>query len=217
MIGVVYFAVLFALVHAITRRGGTDVVGACVATVLLGSPWLLGLLVMAFDRPGPLRNWVISSLLVLFSPALALHYDWTLARDYCQVGSLPSPLLILSLNLFFLGSYAVYWRAMGPQPCPSCHRRSLIPLMHLWGQTPRTSKTRWCASCGSLFWRIGAGPWQKERRRTWLDKPVDPFAGLDDTAATEASVAVAASETSMSAHEPLVRLGAAHEHTRIKA
>lgn len=180
MIGVVYFALIFAIYDILRKRGGADVRNAIVACTLLLSPWILGVLALALDRPGPMRNWMVTSLFTLFSPALALYHDWVTGLTLWRTGTIPSPLTTMLLNTFFLGSYAVYWRAMGPQQCPTCRRWALIPLIHLWGQTRRTEKTRWCAACGDLVWRIGRGPWQKERRRTWLDKPVDPLAGLDD-------------------------------------
>lgn len=172
MIAIVYFAVIFAIVDAVRKRGIAETLGVMTACGLLLTPWILGVLVMVLDRPGPQRNWTVTSIFMLFAPGIALYYDSVTVATYWRTGTIYSVPLTLFMNLFFFGSYAIYWKATGPQTCPLCNKWALIPLVRLSGPTRRTEKTRWCAACGGLLWRLGNGPWQKERRRTWLDGAV---------------------------------------------
>jgi hypothetical protein len=181
MILVAYFALVFMIFNA--QQGKVGAIGwedGTLWTVLL-SPWILGGLVMLLDQPGPIRNWAVSGLLMTFSPALVIQHDYYALKGLLETGRMAHPLQSLLFNAFFLGSFAVYWYHMGIARCPQCARRALIPLMRLWGQAPRTSKTRWCASCGALLWKHADGSWRKERRRTWLDD-------VRETAAEEPSV-----------------------------
>lgn len=180
MIGVAYFALVFTTMGAARDGAGQlDLFHGMLWSVLL-TPWMLGFLVLLLDRPGPLRNWTVSTLFMLFSPALAVAHDWITAATLLDTGSIPHPVSTLAINVVFLGAFAVYWYYMAPARCPGCGRASLIPLMMLGGQTRRTVKTRWCAGCGGQYWGAGRGPWNKERRRTWLDKGEVPAADPDE-------------------------------------
>lgn len=170
MILVVYFALVLMIVNAQHAKAGSVGWEDGTLWALLLSPWILGGLVMLLDQPGPIRNWAVSGLLMCFSPALTIQHDYYALKGLIETGRIAHPLQSLLFNAFFLGSFAVYWYHMGIARCPQCERRALIPLMRLWGQAPRTTKTRWCASCGALLWRHADGSWRKERRRTWLDE-----------------------------------------------
>jgi hypothetical protein len=137
---------------------------------ILFTPWILGFLVMLLDRGGALKNWAVLTLFMLFPVALALGHDWITMAGLLDTGTITRPWNTLALNLFLLGLFAAYWYFMGPVNCPSCGGVALIPLLTLWGRTLRTEKTRWCARCGSLYWKIGSGPWKIERRTTWVDR-----------------------------------------------
>lgn len=137
--------------------------------VALLLPWLLGVLIVMFDRPGPVRNWAGPLLLSLFYPTLALSYDWAIVVQWARFGNPPDLRITLVGNVLLLGGFSWYVASMLPRRCPACGQRSLIPLLRLGSQERRTSKTRWCASCGGKYWKDREGAWQKERRKTWLD------------------------------------------------
>lgn len=147
------------------RGGGWTIVPAA----LLLSPWLLGILIIAFDRPGPLRNWMGPVLLSLFYPGVALWYDVASLAEWVRFGQYPAWAFAVFLNVVFLGGFTAYIVSMGPRRCPRCSRRALIPLLRLGKQEQRTAKTRWCAACGAQLWRDLEGQWRPERRKTWLD------------------------------------------------
>lgn len=157
--------------------GGINV----VPVLQLLSPWLLGVALIVFDRPGPLRNWMAPLLLSLFYPTAALCYDAAALADWARFGHAPPWFVPAALNVTCLGGFAIYLHSMYPKRCPTCDRRALIPLLRLGTREKRTSKTRWCACCGAKLWRDDRGQWQPERRRTWLDSekageetPADP-------------------------------------------
>jgi len=186
MILIAYFALAFAIVDVAHRHDASGGFEQGILGALLLTPWILGALFAVLDRPGPVRNWTVSSLLMLFSPALAIRHDWIAASQAFRTGSVPNLGVTVLVNVFFFGSYALYWYAMGPAACPGCGRKALIPLMKMWGQARRMQKTRWCAACGGQYWRRGGGPWLKERRTTWLDGAPD---GDLDAAEAEADPA----------------------------
>lgn len=200
MIGVAYFAIIFTIASSLRDGAGKVQPFAAMLSAILFTPWILGFLVLFFDRPGPLKNWAVPTLFMLFCPAIALGQDWITATAYWDSGTIARPLATAVLNLFCFGSLALYWNRMGPAECPACGRVALIPLMGLWGQTRRTDNTRWCAGCSSLYWKVRNGPWKKERRKTWLDTveiraddsdaypPFPGFEGAGQPAAAQALV-----------------------------
>jgi hypothetical protein len=137
--------------------------------ILIGSPWLLGFLVLAVERNGPVKYWAAPLLLSLTSPALAVCHNWVTVDLWRRTGELPNVLASLAINAILIGSFSVFFVAMYPGCCPRCGHRSLIPLRKFWGRSNRTLKTRWCGSCGAQYWRDRQGIWQKERRATWVD------------------------------------------------
>lgn len=147
-----------------------------VPMLQLLSPWLLGLALIVFDRPGPLRNWLAPLLLSLFYPIAALWYDAASIADWARFGHPPQWIFAAALNVICLGGFAIYLRSLYPTRCPECDRRALIPLLRLGKQEKRTNRTRWCACCGVQLWRGDSSEWQRERRQTWLtsdETPVD--------------------------------------------
>jgi hypothetical protein len=90
-----------------------------------------------------------------------------------QHGRTPAFLPTLLLNLVVLGQLVAYRTRLIPSRCPSCQRRSLIPLMRLFQTEARSANTHWCAACGGQFWKDVDGTWRTERRKTWLDRRDD--------------------------------------------
>jgi hypothetical protein len=141
-----------------------------LATLLVSLP-LLASLVVAFDRPGPLKNWAVSFLIFLLYPAIALNHDLAALSDYLARGTRPALWTTLLLNLAIIPPSVFYARRLVPRACPGCRRRTLIPLMRLFKEEERSAKTCWCASCGGKYWKDQEGNWRVERRRTWMDGP----------------------------------------------
>ena len=133
------------------------------------APPLLALLVAAFDRDGPIKNWAALILLVMLYPALAIYHDVYVAADYFTSGRAPTYWATFLLNATLVPAAFVHGRRMIPLCCPSCHKRRFIPLTRLFKNDRRITDTRWCASCGGLFWKDSEGQWRVERRKTWLD------------------------------------------------
>lgn len=172
MILVAYAAVLMSIVTWVNR---SPVLGGSVntpVTALLLSPWILAILVLAFDRHGPLKYWLAPLLLMLFPPLLAICFDVYMVQEFIASGALPRLVPALLINGLFLPALVLFWTQTKPVDCPTCGDRSLIPLIHPWGRSKRTFKTRWCASCGSKFWRGSGKDWLPERRTTYYeDRP----------------------------------------------
>ncbi len=135
----------------------------------LVSPWVLVMLFLVFERQGPAKYWAALVLLSFALPALAVYHDWLIFRFWMRSGAQPSYALSLVINFVLIGSFLLLLIAISPDRCPRCGHRTLIPLIRFWGRGKRSSKTRWCGSCGAQYWRIGRGVWQKERRSTWVD------------------------------------------------
>lgn len=150
-----------------TRRtiGGANV----LPLVFMFCLWLLGLVFVLFDQPGPVRNWAGPFVLSLSCPYVALWYDIEVLLRWMLHSSLPPWRYVLLINGLLLGGFALYFSRMYPRCCPKCGLRSLIPLLRLTRPEKRLSRTLWCASCGETLWKDGDGEWQKERRKTWLE------------------------------------------------
>jgi predicted RNA-binding Zn-ribbon protein involved in translation (DUF1610 family) len=191
MIVVAYAAVIFAVNTPLLDMPGRDHTREAHWSVLLLSPWVLGGLVAAFDRPGPLRNWTVVVLLFLFFPALAVGLDLTLALQGWRTGTWLAPWAALVFNLAVVGPTLIFFRRMAPRRCPACGRTTVIPLLRIADQSRRVQRTYACSACGRLFWRDCRGGWQVERRRTWLSRP-EPL-DLSDSEALTASASDSAS------------------------
>jgi hypothetical protein len=158
--------VAFAQLTEIERRTGLI---QAIPLAVLYSPWLLGLLVIVLDCPGPIRNWLGPLLISLFYPALGFWYDWTALDAWIRHGDRPAWVYLVPVNGVLLFGFVAYVARMAPKRCPRCQRRSLIALLRLFAQEKRTVNTHWCASCGAQLWKDPEGRWQNERRQTWLD------------------------------------------------
>ena len=169
------FAVLWILIYAklteIHQR--TGLINAKPLAVLY-TPWLLGVLVILIDRPGPVRNWLGPLLISVFYPTLCLWYDFDASSKWMHHGTAPTWFLLIPMNILVFGGFAVYLARMSPKRCPTCERRALIPLLRLLKQDRRTVNTHWCAACGAKLWKDQEGQWQREKRRTYLDNATVP-------------------------------------------
>jgi hypothetical protein len=170
----VYGAVLFKVIIPLVRYAGYHRIGPVVIAGLLFTPPLLALLVAFIERPGPLKNWAISLLLCLYFPVLVLNHDIVVVRAYLASGTHPSVWATFLINAVILTGTLPYLGRMVPRPCPTCRRRTLVPLLRLSKTDKRTAKTCWCASCGAKFWKDREGNWRVERRTTWVDEPREP-------------------------------------------
>lgn len=139
--------------------------------LLLISPWILGVMVMLFDRAGPVRNWLGSVVHAVFYPLALIIFNWRVVEQWMRCGWLQEPLIVGALDVVLLASFVFSLYYLTPQRCPSCEQRSLIPLMPWIFREQRSNSTHWCASCGSQYWKYH-GAWEPERRTTWWDSAV---------------------------------------------
>jgi hypothetical protein len=177
LIVVALFDLLMGALVLLIRHLGT--IGALppYLTVLVLSPWLLGILVLTIDRPSPVKYWAAPLLLSLIAPALAVCHDGLIIRSWTLAGGPPDAVVTLLLNIALIIPFCFGIHHMSPRLCPDCGRRAMIPMLRPRGRSRRTALIRWCGSCGARYGRIGAGPWKSERRTTWLDADVAPGAG----------------------------------------
>jgi hypothetical protein len=174
LILIAYWAVLFQVIIPAIKLAGHTKTGSIVLGALALSPLLLALLVALLERPGALKNWALSLLIFLFFPALALYHDCAVLIAYLESGRRPTLWATLLVNAVILINTLPAIAKMIPRACPSCGRRTLVPLMRIFKKDRRNSKTRWCASCGATHWKDREGHWRLERRTTWLDEETEP-------------------------------------------
>jgi hypothetical protein len=168
MIGVAYFAVIFAVIARPTRNQGEQVALVLARAVILLTPWVLAGLIGAFEKPGPVKNWAVLLSLFLFYPAIALYVDLAFAVSAWETGSVSRLWTLVAFNALIGGSSCLFFRHMAPARCPSCSKRAMIPLVKVSGQSPRLGKSRWCGACHGQFWRDASGSWCVEKRHTWV-------------------------------------------------
>jgi hypothetical protein len=157
------------LVPVASRIGSSGVVNPTLMLVIL-TPWVLGMLVLAFDRRGPVKYWAAPLLVSLIAPALVVCLDWQVVRTWLVYRTIPSVILTLVVNLCLIAAFTHFLTRMSPRRCPKCGRWTLIPLRSVRGVEERTAYTRWCGRCGAKYWRKHRGEeWKVERRRTWID------------------------------------------------
>jgi hypothetical protein len=168
----VFLAVLLVALVAEYHGAGTPVVhGVDLALLLL--PWITGLLLLAIGRAGPLKNWAVPWLISLSFPVIILSYGVHLARMWSSIASASTPAVVAFCIVLPVAWYLRFFVGMHPRRCPRCRLASLIPLLKLEKQDPRSSNTWWCAGCDGKYWKDRHGVWQKERRLTWLDRQQD--------------------------------------------
>jgi hypothetical protein len=163
-------AVIFGvLVPVLQPFGGAGFVNPTLAILLL-SPWVLGILLLALDRHGPVKYWAAPILVSLMAPVLVACHDWCMIQTMVLHGIIPSVISTVLINLCLIGAFTFYLVGMWPRRCLRCGHWTLIPLLKFWGQEKRTVNTRRCGACGSKFWRRHRGEdWKVERRWTWID------------------------------------------------
>ncbi|MFO0952493.1 MAG: hypothetical protein U0835_15375 [Isosphaeraceae bacterium] len=164
-----YLALLFGSVIPFLKRIYEPGWAGALLTGVLCSPPLLAMLVVLLDEPGPAKNWAVFLLMALIYPAIALNHDAAVLIDFVSRGQTPMLWGTLLINLAFLPAPVFVLADLAPRTCPNCGKRRLIPLLRLLKRDPRTSNTRWCSSCGGVYWRDRTGGWRVERRKTWLD------------------------------------------------
>jgi hypothetical protein len=169
LILVAYLVVLFYIVLPALAVAGRHGPRNVLVPVVLITPPLAALLVMIFERAGPLKNWCVLFLNVLFFPAVVLNHDCVALLTYLHRGRPPVLWVTVVLNVAAFAYLLKYSGRILPRRCPGCRRWTLIPLIRLFKQENRSVKTSWCASCGGKFWKDHEGVWRPERRTTWLD------------------------------------------------
>jgi hypothetical protein len=136
--------------------------------LLLISPWMVGMMIMVFDRKGPVRNWLGATVHSAFYPLALIVYNGAIVEHWRRSGTLSHPVTVVLLNLLLLSCFAFFAHCFWPRRCLSCGQRSLIPLMPFAFREQRSNSTHWCASCGVQYWKKD-GQWVVERRKTWWD------------------------------------------------
>ncbi len=137
-------------------------------------PWVIGAIILT-TSDGPVKNWAVKLIVSLSFSAILCYTAVILTQMARFLGLSPvfcsGPFVALPMAwyLFFLVH-------MSPRRCPSCERRSLIPLLRLANKDKRSANTRWCAGCGGKYWKDPSGTWKKERRQTWHEREVAPAA-----------------------------------------
>jgi hypothetical protein len=103
---------LNGLLPVLQRLGSSGRVNP-VFLLLVGSPWLLAVLVLLVDRPNPFKLWLGPIVLATVAPALALHHDWHVLS--LSPGALrTSGLLTLELNVLLIGFFSLFMAKMLP-------------------------------------------------------------------------------------------------------
>lgn len=133
------------------------------------SPWIMGMMILVFDKKGPVRNWFGTVVHSLFYPLALVTYNWTVIHEWTRFGRTPSSMIIAMVNLLLLSSCVFFLRYLWPLRCPACGHRGLVPLMPLIFREKRSESTHWCAACDMQYWRK-KGAWDIERRKTWWDE-----------------------------------------------
>jgi hypothetical protein len=180
-----YFTGLIKFIIPAVKYAGFTRTGPLALGALLLSVPVLAMLVAMIEKTGPLKNWAIMLLLGLFFPALVLNHDLTVLHSYMVSGRRPfvwGPLLV---NALVLKNGLPYLLRMVPRPCPSCRRRTLIPLLRLFRTDKPSASTCWCACCGAKFLKGPEGEWRLERRKTWLEELEKPATPAIEAAPTD--------------------------------
>jgi hypothetical protein len=165
----IFFSVLLGIFTPLARRLGAYGLLNPPLLLVLASPWLLGVLVLLLERRSPVKFWAAPLLLSLMAPALAVGHDWLVLDSWHRLQIAPNLFVTLGLNIGLIGSFTLFVTKMFPSRCPDCRGLTMIPLRGFWGPSLRTPTTRWCASCGAMYWKTSQGDWKREQRRTWLD------------------------------------------------
>jgi hypothetical protein len=157
------------LVPVVSRMGSSGIVNPTLMLLLL-TPWVLGMLVLVFDRRGPVKYWAAPLLVSLIAPALIICLNWRVVQTWIVYRTIPGVIPTLVVNFCLIAAFMRFLTRMSPRRCPKCGRWTLIPLRSFRGVEARTANTRWCGSCGAKYWRTDKGEdWKVERRRTWID------------------------------------------------
>ncbi len=93
-----FFALMLGVLVPLVRHLGTIGVIQPYLMILVLSPWLLGILVLAIDRPSPVKYWAAPLLLSLIAPALAVGHDWLIIRSWMLTGGPPDAVVTLLLE-----------------------------------------------------------------------------------------------------------------------
>jgi hypothetical protein len=165
----IFFSIFLGILIPITRDLGSRGVVNPPLVLLILAPWLLAILILAFERKSPVKFWLAPFLLSLLSPALAISHNWLVLESWLRHQTMPNLLVTLTVNIVLMGTFTFFAAELSPRRCPDCKRLAMIPLRNFWGPGARTPNTRWCAACGAKYWRTCDGEWREERRLTWFD------------------------------------------------
>jgi hypothetical protein len=133
----------FALVSAVMvppLKSGSYLIASFVLPFTLP---ILAVLILLFDRRGPIKFWLVGLLASLFLPAVVVWVDAMVAIalgpqiTQWSVSSAQGIVILVILNslgISVLFRVRRYW----PRRCPECRSRALLPL----------GRVQWCAACG---------------------------------------------------------------------
>jgi hypothetical protein len=153
-----YFAILFAVLLPISRLPA-PLPGAWGRLALYSfalpvSPLIATVLVMLFERPGPVKKWLVALISRLVLPSMALWLDLLVAAQMAagayrfKAGPF---LIVLLLNAFLVMFALIQLPPMIPSKCPRCGTRTLLPVRIYLRSLKGQSEARWCAGCGKTF------------------------------------------------------------------
>jgi hypothetical protein len=172
MVPALYIILLLAVFIPWFRSSGMSGPVLLSVFILLLLPWTIGVLSSVLKCANPAWAWAVSVLNILLCFTIFICYTKLIyiSMDLLGIEVFRPTFVVIAINTLFLVCYSRSLARLGPRRCPSCKRRTLIPLLRFGKLDKRTANTRWCASCGAMFWRDRHRVWQVERRKTWLDE-----------------------------------------------
>ncbi len=141
---------------------------ACVAVPINLGIWpmpLLAALIWLLDRPGQVRTWYRSVCMIVASFLSGILFSLQDLACYYLTGrpTLTFPMGPIASLVFFWCGW-MQWQQATPRRCPSCERKSVIPVARpLRPGSKRmfnTGKCGWCAICGASCERESKEEWR---------------------------------------------------------
>ena len=127
--------------------------------------YLLGFLLLAFDRRGPMRMWYVSWCHHFVGLLAAVGFPLSELVCFLITGS-PTwlfPWTIILAPVLLVGFY-LFARHVIPGRCLDCGRRAVIPTSPLAAAPALPGQSRptlegWCACCSARYERQGLSAW----------------------------------------------------------